>query len=229
MARKKKEDNTELNNNTVIQDDIDYYFIEFCNLHNIKDIYKIPPTQFVAALIYINHKYIRPNRIIYNTGPERYQFNLLAINALADKYLYMTYIYNQPITLLNFSHFTGINYDYICRWQYYDNNIIIDIKEKEKENNSYIYNIYDSGGAAGKVTISYLSIYRKIVHNQLNNADLLAIQKTGVNSLAWSNRVHDKHDQKKDTSGPVFDIITAAESLGISGKIAALTDKKDNS
>ena len=58
MARRKKvEDSTEANNNNpIIHDDIDFYFYEFCQLHNIKDIYKIPSTQFVAALIYINNK-----------------------------------------------------------------------------------------------------------------------------------------------------------------------------
>ena len=229
MARKKKtEDNTELNNNTVIQDDIDYYFIEFCNLHNIKDIYKIPAPQYVAALIYINHKYIKPNRIIYNTGPERYKYNLFAIDMLADRFLYMSYIYNQPITLLNFSHFSGINYSYICTWKHENVYITIDpTKEKEKEY-IYKYNINNSAGRGGVVTIGYKQIYEKLISNQINNADMLVHYKGGVNSIAWSNRVHDKHDNRKDDGGPVFDIITAAESLGISGKIAALTDKKSD-
>lgn len=231
MARKKKtDDNTESNNinNPVINDDIDFYFIEFCNIHNIKDIYKIPAPQYVAALIYINHKYIKPNRIIYNTGPERYKYNLLAINALADKLIYMSYIYNQPITLLSFSHFSGINYSYICTWKHENIVITIDLnKEKEKEY-IYKYNIDNSAARGGVVTIGYKQIYEKIVHNQIHNADLLAVYKSGVNSIAYANRVHDRYDGRKDTSGPAFDMIAAAESLGISGKIAALTDKKSD-
>jgi hypothetical protein len=225
MARRKKaEDNTEVNNNPVIQDDIDYYFIEFCNMHNIKDIYKIPSTQFVAALIYINHKYIRPNRIIYNNALAGYKYNLLAIDQLVDRFLYMSYMYNQPITLLNFSHFSGIGYEYICRWKNDNNVFVIDLLDCT--DNKYIYNIKNLLPGKNKLTISYKSMYEKLISNQINNADLLASYKSGVNSIAWANRVHERHDKDRNNNKPVFDMVSAADSLGIADKLHALEDKK---
>lgn len=225
MARKKKEDG-ESSNAPVIQDDIDFYYIEFCKLHGIKDIYKVPSTQFVAALIYINTHYIKPNRIIYNGAIEGYRYNLFAIDQLADRYIYMNYIYNQPITLIGFSHFSGIGYDYICRWKNDTNFISID--PSCDVYSKYIYSGYVPGDVQEKkrVTISYKSIYEKLISNQINNADLLAIYKSGVNSIAWANRVHDKHDKDKDNNKPVFDMISAADSLGIADKLHVLEDKK---
>ena len=225
MARRKKvEDSTEANNNNpIIQDDIDFYFYEFCQLHNIKDIYKIPSTQFVAALIYINNKYIRPNRIVYNNALSGYKYNLLAIDQLVDRFLYMSYIYNQPITLLNFSHFSGIDYQYICTWKQDKNTITIDLLDSS--NNKYIYNKELPPGKK-TLTISYHNIYEKLVDNQINNADLLASYKSGVNSIAWANRVHDRHDKDRNNNQPVFDMVSAADSLGISDKIQALEDRK---
>lgn len=227
MSRKKK-DNTELNSDPVITDNIDFYFIEFCKTHNIKDIYKVPNLQFMGALIYINTNYIKPNRIIYNGAIDGYRYNLFTIDCLADRYIYMCYIYNQPLSLLGFSHLSGVGYEYICRWKNNIDSISIDISNFDNSENVNIYNNYMMTLPPGKkvVTISYKSIYEKLITNQVKNADLLAIQKTGVNSIAYANRVHDRHDNRKDNQQPVFDILSVAETLGISDKIQSITDKK---
>lgn len=230
MARRKKIENdndNNINSSPVITDDIDYYFIEFCNSHNIKDIYKMPSTQFVAALIYINSKYIKPNRILYTDALQGYKYNILSVDLLADRFIYMTYIYNQPLTLLNFSHFSGIAYKYIINWKYDDNSIVIDCSNSAYKNYIYNSNNADLQTGKGKVTISYKGIYEKLVNNTINIADMLANYKSGVNSIAWSNRIHDRYDNRKDNNKPVFDAISMAESLGISDKIQALETKKE--
>lgn len=229
MARRKKENDNNINSSPIINDDIDFYFIEFCNSHNIKDIYKMPNLQFMAALIYINHKYIKPNRIIYTGAIDGYRYNLFTIDCLANRYIYMTYIYNQPLSLLGFSHLTGIGYQYICRWKNISDAITIDLSfYSGKNDNTYIYNEYMADLPPGKktLTISYKTIYEKLVDNQIKNADLLAIQKTGVNSIAYANRVHDRHDSRKNDNQHVFDMLTAADSLGIADKVQALEDRK---
>lgn len=227
MARKKKteqENNTD--NSNICNDDIDFYFLEFCNIHGIKDIYKVPATQYAAALIYINKKYIKPNRILYKNALQGYKYNIIAIDLLIDKFLYMNYIYNQPLTILNFSLFSGIPYKYIISWKYDNNSISIDLLEGS---NIDIYNsLMDVAPGKKRVTYKYRDLYEKLISNQINNADLLAIQKSGVNSIAWSNRVHEKHDKTRDNSKPVFDMLSVADSLGISDKLQGIEGKKGN-
>lgn len=235
MARKKKIENDNNINSPVITDNIDYYFLEFCNSHNIKDPYKIPTTQYAASLMYINKHYIKPNKVLLLEKYSHGKYNLFAVDALADKYIYMCHVYNQPIMLMHFSYLSNIDYEYFSTWQH-DNNIIS--LDMYKDNNIYKYNsvvsngsnvdLYSNSGLTDgkRVTISRQKIYQKLVNSAIYISDSIALYKSGVNSIAYSNRVHERFDKTRNNNVPVFDAITTAESLGITDKIQALEDRK---
>ena len=236
MARKRKESNnqTNIDYQNIIHDNIDYYFFEFCNVHGLEDPHKITNSQFKAALIYINNHVFRNDKsLLYKNGNT---LDLFKVNALCDRYIYLSYSYNQPVNLMGFSLISGINYTNMCMW--YNNTKPMYINESDLLSaDVYINNIndcnndnkYNSNGAVagsnGKmVTISRQAIYEKIINHNISSADSIALSKSGVNSIAYANRVHDKYSKRK-RSIDTFIPGSIADRLGISADVKALEDK----
>lgn len=119
----------------VFENDIDLYLKLFCEEQGIEDMRTAPQSAWKAALIYINRHVFSDKSILKtskrlngysnnsynnqysnlnNSNCNRYNIDL--INSICDYYIYICYIYDKSISIMDFCRLTGINQDTVHDW-----------------------------------------------------------------------------------------------------------------
>lgn len=222
-------DNTELNN-SVIDNDIEFYIDLFCNDHDI-DKSDIRPQQWTAILSYISNQYIKPNKILYmqlDRIPYK-RYNLFSVNRLLDIYIDVSNLYNQSITVLGFSKLSDISMETIYRWKN-DNSKSELLIHKD----GYILNELDilkpdCNRDTEILTISPNDIYKKLIENIEQNINDMVIdgRRRGVGPIVRFNKFYETHSTAaRDHGKQQLDNTELALQLGIDTKLLAIQGKK---
>ena len=201
---------------SIYDDDIDMYLAEFLDSMQI-DRAKINSMQWAAALRYIyRHTFkLDPSSILHPAAHGGYEYDILAVNALCDRYIDMCYTYAQRVCVEHFSFLSGISLQTIYTWAK-DSRAI------------YIYDPVSSSlkglgvRSSEKLTLTRADIYKKLVQNAMISADDLVLAKSGVNSIAYRNAVQERYSSRAAESVQALDVGSVADQLGISADVALL-------
>lgn len=114
----------------VFENDIALYLRLFCEEQDIDDMRDATQSEWKAALIYINRHVFNDKSVLKKSTPlngynnqysnlnnsncNRYDIDL--INSICDYYIYICYMYDKSISIMDFSRLTGINQDTIHDW-----------------------------------------------------------------------------------------------------------------
>lgn len=205
----------------IYADDIDLYLSEFLDMMGI-DRQKISSMQWAAALRYIcNHTFKRDNSCLLARSSGlacANDYNIIAVNALCDRYIDMCYTYGQRICVEHFSFLSGIAIQTLYQWSN-DNRVVYvysDIDSKD---------VLSSSVVDGKrLTIRRNDIYKKLVQNTIIAADDLVLSKAGVNSIAYRNAVQERYASRAADQVQALDVGSIADQLGIASDVALLSD-----
>lgn len=221
---------TELNNNSVVNSDIEYYITLFCNDHDI-NIKEIRPQEWTAILKYINESYIKPNKmlLIYqNTIPYK-RHNFFMIDSLLDKYIYLCNMYNQSISVLGFSILSGITQDNIYQWRNDKQKHIIYINSDGSIKNYNEMLSISNDGYSSMLTITPMEIYQKLIQNiELNINDMVIDgRRRGVGPIVRFNKFYETHSPGAGDHGKqAINTNDLALQLGIDSQLLELQEKK---
>lgn len=221
---------TELNNNSVVNSDIEYYITLFCDDHDI-NIKEIRPQEWTAILSFICNQYIKPNKILYmslDRIPYK-RYNLFSVNNLLDIYINLSNLYNQSITVLGFSKLSDISMETIYRWKN-DNSKSELLIHKD----GYIVNELDilkpdCNRDTEILTISPNDIYKKLLENIEQNINDMVIdgRRRGVGPIVRFNKFYETHNTAaRDQGKQLLDNTELALQLGIDSKLLAIQEKK---
>ena len=119
----------------IFENDIDFYFNEFCKIENIEDMKKEPQPTFYAALMYVcKHCFKGTDRLrLKNAFPNYHNnnynnqysnlnnsncnaYNYIYLDSIADYYIYICNKYNKICTISGYSKLTGISESVISSW-----------------------------------------------------------------------------------------------------------------
>ena len=119
----------------VFENDIQLYLTMFCEGQGIEDMRTATQSEWKAALIYINRHVFNDKSILKTSTPlngysnnnynNQYsnlnnsncnRYNIDLINSICDYYIYICYMYDKSISIMDFSRLTGINQDTIHDW-----------------------------------------------------------------------------------------------------------------
>ena len=179
---------------------IDYYLQEYIETRGL-DRNKIPSSQWAAAMRYINsHVFTGGNSLRQRNTINNEPYDMAEVEKLLDKYIFLCMDHCQRICVEHFCLLSGLTKATISYWAN-------DIRRADDPRAK--------------------RIYKTLLENSVMAADDLALSKSGVNSIAYANRVHDNYDafMSKQESVTALDVVDLAEKLGITDKIRALPDK----
>lgn len=211
----------------IYRDDLELYLDEFCTAHGVADPYDMRPQQWTAALLYVHrHTYGVDNSAIRPRGVPGYAYDLQAVNALLDKYIYLCMEHNQRVSINGFSCLSGISVQTIYDWS-------------TGTRQGYIYYSTKDGSriTAGSVmllkpdeyykkpTTQGIEIYKKLVtfEGQSLEDSLTDRKKNPMHTLPLFNAFQARHATKQETRR--IDSTGIAESLGITADLQALPGK----
>ena len=119
----------------VFENDIQLYLTMFCEGQGIEDMRTATQSEWKAALIYINRHVFNDKSILKTSTPlngysnnnynNQYsnlnnsncnRYNIDLINSICDYYIYICYMYDKSISIMDFCRLTGINQDTIHDW-----------------------------------------------------------------------------------------------------------------
>ena len=222
-------DNTELNN-SVIDNDIEFYIDLFCNDHDI-DKSDIRPQQWTAILSYISNQYIKPNKILYmqlDRIPYK-RYNLFSVNRLLDIYIDVSNLYNQSITVLGFSKLSDISMETIYRWKNDNTKSELLINKDNCILNESDILKPDCNRDLDILTIKPSDIYKKLIENIEQNINDMVIdgRRRGVGPIVSFNKFYETHGGRdRDNEKQLINSQDLALQLGIDTKLLELQDKK---
>lgn len=211
----------------IYQDDIDMYLGLYCQEHNIDNAYDIRPQQWTAALLYIYQRtFKRDNSMLRPRGVASYGYDLDAVHALLDRYIYLCMEHNQRISITGFSCLSGIDTNTVHNWG-------------NGNYRSYDYYTLDGRklqscdiGLLGvkdyvkKPTSKAQEIYKKLVKFECQSLEdsLTDRKKNPMHTLPLFNAFQARHAAKQER--PQLDTGSIAESLGITAELQGIPDKK---
>lgn len=213
----------------IYQDDIDLYLNLYCQEHNIDNIYDIRPQQWTAALLYIYQRtFKRDNSMLKIPGGIGCAYDLNAVNALVDRYIYLCMEHNQRVSIMGFSCLSGISSSTIYDWHYGKDRayIYLDVQGKEIPHNMISMHIQSGKRYYKKPTTTNKEIYKKLVkfEGQSLEDSLTDRKKNPMHTLPLFNAFQARHAAKQDR--PQLDTGSIAESLGITAELQGIPDKK---
>lgn len=197
----------------IYHDDIDLYIQEYIASRGL-DRNKIPSTQWAAALMYVNAcTFRRDNSCLLDRSPQNTdQYNIIAVMALCDRYIYLCMDYNQRVCLEHFSFLSGIAIQTLYEWRYDSKPIYIYDPEKGVVRDSR------------QLTVRRSDVYKKLIQNTIIAADDLVLSKAGVNSIAYRNAVQERYASRAADQVQALDVGSIADQLGIASDVALLSD-----
>lgn len=173
-------------------DDIDFYFSDFCEKYKIEDMVKESQSRFNACMMYIGKALFSDPSILrqapsiaakHGAITNANLYNVPLLNDLCDKYIYMCLLYSKEISITGFSYMVNINNAVIEGWGndnsiYYESyirpsNNTITPGYNTTDNNIYINNstsdennIYKKNrtesGECQPLNVSRFTIYQKL-------------------------------------------------------------------
>lgn len=179
---------------------IDYYLQEYIESRNL-DRNKIPSSQWAAAMKYIHDHVFTDDKMLRQKNTINNEpYNMDAVEKLLSKYCFLCMDFCQRICVEHFCLLSGLTKATISYWA---NDVRRANDPRAKR------------------------IYKTLLENSVMAADDLALSKSGVNSIAYANRVHDNYDafMSKQESVTALDMYDLADCLGVSDKLQALPDK----
>lgn len=204
----------------IYDSEIESYIIDFLDSKGIEDYGKITSMQWAAALMYTyDHTFKHDKAALMTDRQYNDGYNIFAVNALCDKYIYLCYSYGQRICIEHFSFLSGIARDTLYRWR--DDNKRIYIYNCSGDSKEGISGI---GGNRDRLTISRADIFKKLVENTMVSADDIMLSKSGVNSIAYRNAVQERYNSRRQDQRKTYDAGNIALQLGITDKLASLPD-----
>ena len=185
----------------IYDSDIDYYLQEYIETREL-DRNKIPSSQWAAAMRYVhNHVFTGGNSLRQKNTINNEPYNMDAVEQLLDKYIFLCMDHCQRICTEHFCLLSGLTKATISYWAN-------DVRRADDPRAK--------------------RIYKTLLENSVMSADDLMISRNGVNSIAYSNRIHAHYDafMSKQESKTAIDVGDLAERLGITDRIKALPDKE---
>lgn len=100
----------------VFENDIEFYFQEFCEKYNISDMEKESQNRFNAAMIYIGKKLFKGTDLLKNNPNINNKYNINKLMYVLNIYIELCYIYSKEISISGYSKLTSIDYSTIELW-----------------------------------------------------------------------------------------------------------------
>lgn len=217
----------ELNNDQIYTDNIEMYLDEYCISRNITDKYDIRPRQWSAALLYIYQNAFKNDNTFLKHNSSFRGYDLDKVDLLADRYIYLCYDYNQRISVIGFSMFSGIDINTINQWRNGTNKSYIYVDNNNRVIDPSKIPFMNPGDYRKIATKQAKSIYQKLIDAEYNClADGIQDRKRNpMQTLPLFNQFLSRVARIPDK--PVLNAVDVAESLGISDKLQAITQKED--
>lgn len=147
-------------------DTIDNIYIQiiedYAIKHNIKDINKIPPTQWSSIIFIINKRYIEPNKYKLMIPDNRIssEYDIHKINDLYTTYWRLCNDYNQEINISDFCRFIGVERQTIYNYAEKLSGTNLDIFSKiKRDNEQSLFNLMRIQGANAVPNLAKLNKY----------------------------------------------------------------------
>lgn len=210
----------------IYRDDLELYLDEFCTAHGVADPYDMRPQQWTAALLYIHrHTYGVDNSAIRPRGVASYGYDLDAVHALLDRYIYLCMEHNQRISITGFSCLSGIDNNTLHNWGSSNTRAFDYYSLDGKKLQSCDIGLLNPGDYVKKPTSRACDIYKKLVkfEGQSLEDSLTDRKKNPMHTLPLFNAFQARHATKQEVRR--VDSSGIAESLGITADLQALPGK----
>jgi len=174
----------------VYEDDITLYIAEYMESREIEDTRKLTSSMWAACLLYVHDRLFKNDNPLRQKGTRNHSYNLPLVQELLEKYIGLCCDHNQRICIDHFSLLSGIPKQTISYWA----------TDQRR-----------AGDSRAK------AIYNRLVEASLMAADDLMLSRSGVNSIAYRNAVHDRYENRPKPQETGVNLPDLATRLGIGG------------